>query len=132
MAGSLFDRITRGDGGERMDVNESIRLHIERLFTSRQGSVPTQPDDYGLPDLNDLTLSKAELSQQNCRSMTACIRKYEPRLVNPKVSEKPVQGHPFIQEFVITAEVYDSDGQLRPWRWEIALENGRIRKEHEF
>lgn len=128
MAGSLFDRITKWEEGVSMDEDESIRLHIERIFTSRQGSVQTLPDDYGLPDLNDLTLSKYELAQKNCRTMTACIKKYETRLINPDVSEKTIQGHPFIQEFVITAEAYDSEGRLRPWRWEIAMENGRIRK----
>lgn len=131
MSGSLFDRITRGEAGAKMDEDESIRLHIERMFTSRQGSVPTLPEDYGLPDLNDLTLSKFDLTQKNCRTMTACIRKYEKRLVNPEVSEKPVQGLPFIQQFVITAQKYDENGKLVPWRWEMTLENGRIRK-HEF
>lgn len=128
MAGSLFDRITRGEAGAKMDDDESIRLHIERVFTSRQGSVPTLPEDYGLPDLNDLTLSKFELSEKNCRSMAACLRKFEPRLVNPEVHEKAVQSQPFIQEFVITAQKIDADGNLVPWRWEIALENGRMRK----
>lgn len=132
MAGSLFDRITRGEEGVRMDEDESIRLHIERMFTSRQGSVLTLPDDYGLPDLNDLTLSKHELSRKNCRSMTECVKKYEPRLVNPEVSENPIQGYPFIQEFVITAQKYDAGGRLKPWRLEIALENGRIQERHEF
>ena len=128
MAGSLFDRITRGEAGVSMDEDESIRLHIERIFTSRQGTVPTLPYDYGLPDLNDLTLSKFELGEKNCRTMTTCLRNYEPRLVDPEVSEKEIQDHPFIQEFVITAQKMDEDGNLVPWRWEIALENGRIRK----
>lgn len=128
MAGSLFDRITQGEAGTKMDEDEAIRLHIERMFTSRQGSVPTLPDDYGLPDLNDLTLSKYELSQKNCRIMTACIRKYEKRLVNPEVSEKSIPGKPFIQEFEITAQKYDEDGRLMPWCWQVRLENGRIRK----
>lgn len=128
MAGSLFDRITQGEAGVRMDEDESIRLHIERMFTSRQGSVVTLPDDYGLPDLNDLTLSRFELSQKNCRIMTDCVRKYEKRLVDPEVSEKSVQGNPFVQEFVITAQKYGADGRLLPWRWELTMENGKIRK----
>jgi len=129
MAGSLFDRLTLGEAGMKMDEDESIRLHIERMFTSRQGSVPTLPDDYGLPDLNDLTLSKYELSQKNCQIMTMCISKYEKRLVNPEVSESPSQGKPFIQHFLITAQKYGEDGRMLPWRWEMTLENGRIRKE---
>ena len=33
MAGSLFDRLTRGDEGARMSEDESIRLHLLRLLT---------------------------------------------------------------------------------------------------
>jgi type VI secretion system protein len=129
MAGSLFDRLTLGEAGMKMDEDESIRLHIGRMFTARQGSVPTLPDDYGLPDLNDLTLSKYELSQKNCQIMAACISKYEKRLVNSKVSESPTSpGEPFTQRFLITAEKYDEDGRIIPWKWEVTLENGRIRE----
>ena len=35
MAGSLFDRLTRGDEGARMSEDESIRLHLLRLLTAR-------------------------------------------------------------------------------------------------
>ena len=40
MPGSLFDRMTRGEEGARMSEDESIRLHLLRLLTARQGSVP--------------------------------------------------------------------------------------------
>ncbi len=50
MPGSLFERITLGTAGERMDEDESIRRHILRMFTARQGSVQALPD-YGLPTL---------------------------------------------------------------------------------
>ena len=132
MAGSLFDRITLGEAGMKMDEDESIRLHIERIFTSRQGSVPTLPDDYGLPDLNDLTLSRYELSQKNCRIMTMCIKKYEKRLINPKVTEKTSQDKPFIQQFVIAAQKSGEDGSLTPWHLEITIENGLLQKDHEL
>jgi type VI secretion system protein len=128
MAGSLFDRLTLGEEGMRMDEDESIRLHIARMFISRQGSVPTLPDDYGLPDLNDLTLSKYELAQKNCHIMTECIRKYEKRLVNPKVHEKADQDRPFIRQFEITAQKHDATGVLTPWKWVMTFENGRIVK----
>ena len=128
MAGSLFDRLTLSEAGAKMDEDESIRRNIERIFTARQGSVSTLPDDYGLPDLNDLTLARYELSQKNCRAMTDCLRKYEPRLVDPEVIEKESQTQPFIQEFVITAHKHDDEGRLTTWRWEMVFENGRIRK----
>jgi type VI secretion system protein len=128
MAGSLFDRITKGEVGMNMDEDESIRLHIERMFISRQGSVPTLPDDYGLPDLNDLSLSKFELAQKNCLDMTECIRKYEKRLINPEVRQKANQDRPFIQLFEIIAQKETEDGALMPWSWVMTFENGRIVK----
>lgn len=128
MAGSLFDRMTLGEASMNMGEDESIRLHIERMFTSRQGSVPTLPEDYGLPDLNDLTLSKYELTQKNCQALSECIRKYEKRLVNTEVKEKEQQEKHFIQQFEITAQKLNADGSVVPWKWVMTLENGRIHK----
>jgi len=128
MAGSLFDRLTMGEAGIKMDEDESIRLHIERMFTSRQGSVPTLPDTYGLPDLNDLTLSQYELTQKNCQIISECIRNHEKRLVNPEVREKKHQDKAFIQQFEVVAQRYDEEGNLIPWNWVFTFENGRVRK----
>ena len=77
MAGSLFDRLTRGDEGARMSEDESIRLHLLRLLTARQGSVQALPD-YGLPDLNDLTLSRAELILETCRAVKNAFNAMSP------------------------------------------------------
>jgi type VI secretion system protein len=120
--------LTLGEAGRLMDEDESIRRNLARLFTARRGSAPIA-DDYGLPELNDLSLSRAELVAGNCRAMTACIRKYEPRLLDPVVREKPDTGEGFMQGYLITAQKRDGKGRPAPWRWELALENGRVRNE---
>ena len=38
MAGSLFERLTLGEAGARMDEDSSIRNNLVRMFTARQGS----------------------------------------------------------------------------------------------
>ena len=60
MAGSLFEKLVLGRQGAEMDEDESIRCNLSRVLGARQGAVQALPD-YGLPDINDLTLSRSEL-----------------------------------------------------------------------
>jgi type VI secretion system protein len=126
MAGSLFERLTKGDAGASMDEDESIRQHLLRMFIARQGSVQMLPD-YGLPDINDLTLSRAELIRETCASLKMCIERYEPRLVNADVVHQPLPDSPFTLGFHISAMQYDAHGNLRPWQWDISFEGDKVR-----
>lgn len=126
MAGSLFDRLTRGDEGARMSEDESIRLHLLRLLTARQGSVQALPD-YGLPDLNDLTLSRAELILETCRAVKKCIQRYEPRLTDVEVSHQALPESLFAMGFRIAALKVNSDGTTAPWQWSISLNGDKVR-----
>ena len=126
MAGSLFDRLTRGDEGARMSEDESIRLHLLRLLTARQGSVQALPD-YGLPDLNDLTLSRAELILETCRAVKKCIQRYEPRLTDVEVSHQALAESLFAMGFRIAALQVGSDGTTAPWQWSISLNGDKVR-----
>lgn len=126
MPGSLFDRMTRGEEGARMSEDESIRLHLLRLLTARQGSVQALPD-YGLPDLNDLTLSRAELISETCRAVQACIRRYEPRLTEVRVVPQSLSESLFAMGFRITALKRDPDGKTSPWQWDIAMNGDKVR-----
>lgn len=126
MAGSLFDRLTRGEAGARMDDDESIRLHLLRMLTARQGAVQALPD-YGLPDINDLTLSRAELLKETSKAIQECVEKYEPRLQGISVSHQPLPGSPFTMGFRISAMKYDAHGVLAPWQWSISLEGDKVR-----
>lgn len=128
MEGSLFDRITRGLAEPPVDEDESIRLHLIRMFTARQGSVQSIPD-YGLPDLNDLTLSRAELINETCMAIQKCIEKYEPRLSCVKVTHLP-SGDPstaFAIEVRITAIKLGIHGTNNLWDYGLFLDGNKVR-----
>jgi type VI secretion system protein len=110
-----------------MDEDESIRRHLLRMFIARQGSVQALPD-YGLPDINDLSLSRADLIKDTCAALKTCINLYEPRLVNADVAHQPLPDSPFIIGFHISAMKYDAQGHLRPWEWEITFEGDKMRE----
>lgn len=126
MAGSLFDRLVRGDAGAHMDEDESIRLHLLRMLTTRQGAVQALPD-YGLPDLNDLSLSRAEVIRQCCLAIEGCIEKYEPRLCGVIVSHTPLDEGQFAMGFRIEAVRLCSDGSQVPWRWSVTMDGAQVR-----
>lgn len=124
MAGSLFERLTLGEAGMRMDEDSSIRAHLMRMLTSRQGSVQTLPD-YGLPDLNDLTLSRSELELECAKAIEDCIERYEPRLCDVQVSPAKLDDAPFTMAFSISAMKKSDDGALSPWQWVMSMDSGK-------
>lgn len=126
MAGSLFDRLTRGEAGLRMDEDESIRLHLMRMLTTRQGAVQALPD-YGLPDLNDLSLSRAEVIRQCCAAIEKCIAGYEPRLQGAKVGYLHLEESQFVMAFRIEAMRTDADGRQVPWRWAVVMDGDQVK-----
>jgi type VI secretion system protein len=126
MAGSLFDRLTRGEPGRRMDDDESIRLHLLRMLTTRQGAAQALPD-YGLPDLNDLSLSRAEVALQCCAAIEMCISQYEPRLAGAKVRYASLDDGLFAMGFHIEAMRVEADGRLIPWSWSVVMDGDQVR-----
>lgn len=122
MNGSLFDKLINTNGA-KIDEDESIRRHLLRLLTARAGSVQALPD-YGLPDLNNLHLSKAELLNAICLSIQNCIIKYEPRLTEPKVSSLAISNNSINLIFSIQAKKVNTDGTSLPWKWNVTL-NGQ-------
>ena len=90
MAGSLFERLTLGQAGMEMSDDESIRHNLSRVLGTRQGAVQALPD-YGLPDINDLTLSRSELQTMLSSAIERLIALYEPRLRNPRVASLPMR-----------------------------------------
>ncbi len=126
MAGSLFDRLTRGHAGLCMDDDESIRLHLLRMLTTRQGAVQSLPD-YGLPDLNDLSMSRAEVILQCCAAISSCVAKYEPRLIAVDVQYVQQEDAQFTMAFRIKATRVDDSGAHVPWQWSVAMDGARMR-----
>lgn len=127
MGGSLFDRLVRGGQGAAMDEDESIRLSLLRMLTTRQGSVQAIPD-YGLPDLNDLSLSISEIVKQSGAAIEACIEKYEPRLSGVAVRCEQIPRNVLAMQFSISAKKREENGQIVPWNWSIRMNGDKIQE----
>ena len=125
MAGSLFERLTLGPRAEKLSEDESIRMHLVRLLTTRQGAVQALPD-YGLPDLNDLTLSRSELITQSAAEVQRCIAMYEPRLAEAQVAPFTLEDGPFTMGFTVTAMKVDEDGKKTPWSMELSISGAKV------
>ena len=107
-----------------MDEDESIRCNLSRVLGARQGAVQALPD-YGLPDINDLTLSRSELQSMLSSAIEQLVVRYEPRLRNPRVMSLPMREEsPFTLLFSIQAERIRRDGRLEPWTWTISVDEG--------
>ena len=127
MAGSLFEKLVLGRQGAEMDEDESIRCNLSRVLGARQGAVQALPD-YGLPDINDLTLSRSELQSMLSSAIEQLVVRYEPRLRNPRVMSLPMREEsPFTLLFSIQAERIRRDGRLEPWTWTISVDEGKCR-----
>ncbi|MDR2367603.1 MAG: type VI secretion system baseplate subunit TssE [Deltaproteobacteria bacterium] len=127
MGGSLFERLTMGPEAEALDENESIRNHLLRFLTTRQGAVQTLPD-YGLPDINDLGLSKSELLGECCRVIAEGIERYEPRLTDVKVAVARENQGPMTLVFSISGRKVSENGDVSPWRWAFSLDNLKFKQ----
>ncbi|WP_296304300.1 type VI secretion system baseplate subunit TssE [uncultured Desulfovibrio sp.] len=127
MAGSLFERLTLGQAGADMSEDESIRGNLSRVLGARQGAVQALPS-YGLPDINDLTLSRCELQSMLSAAIERLVADYEPRLRNPRVVSLPMrEDAPFTLFFSIQAEKIRHDGRLEPWTWTVSVDEGKCR-----
>lgn len=107
--GSLFERLG-GDAARRPPNAEraallSVASHLSRMLSTRAGSVQALPD-YGLPDLNDMRLSRHDSVQQARAEIESFISRYEPRLRQVRVTPVARNHDPLQLAFTI-------EGQLR-------------------
>lgn len=100
---SLFERLD-GLVPARTDSVACIAAHLERMLSTRAGSVQALPD-YGLPDLNDMRLSLHESLSQSRLAIERFIQAYEPRLGNVRVRRREGAYNPLVLAFVIEATV---------------------------
>jgi len=90
-------------------LGDPIRNHLSLLFNARQGSVEHLPD-YGMPDMSSY-YSDYPASLTGLRAaVEALIRKYEPRLSNPRVRLIGSDNAEFKVSMVITGEIEEGDG----------------------
>ena len=118
---SLFERL-EGLAPARSGSVASIAAHLEKMLSTRAGSVLTLPD-YGLPDLNDMRLSLHESLSQSRLSIERFIQVYEPRLSNVRVRGLPDTGNPLVLAFVIEATLL-IDGVMQPVVFNAQLAGG--------
>ncbi len=83
---------------------ESVLEHLQRLFNTRQGSVPIR-DDYGLPDFNDLVAHHGQTMPSIIRTMREQIEQFEPRIRNVNVKHIPDPDKPLSLEFQVSGEL---------------------------
>lgn len=121
--GSLFERLA----GETVCANvshengvmASVAAHLSKMLSTRAGSVQTLPD-YGLPDLNDMSLSLHDSLTQARSAIEGFIERYEPRLSAVQVISVPRKDDPFRLLFSIEG-LLDVAGIKRQVRFNASL-----------
>lgn len=122
MAGyrGFFARIAAGATPHKnplIDV-ESIVEHLRYLLNTRVGEAATVPD-YGIEDLSDLTHLFPEAADNWKLSIRYTIEKYEQRLTQVRVKQRPT-GNPLIIGFELTARLtHDTNQRLLTWQTEV-------------
>ncbi|WP_459199808.1 type VI secretion system baseplate subunit TssE [Pseudomonas tremae] len=119
--GSLFERLALdvqhqhsycGDEGRLM---ASIASHLSKLLGTRAGNVKMLPD-YGLPDLNNMSVSLYDSLRQSREAIENVIWAYEPRLSDIYVLPEENKGSVLRRQFFVNACV-EVDGIKKPVRF---------------
>lgn len=122
--GSLFERLagetaSRDSVGHEDNVMTSVAAHLSKMLSTRAGSVQALPD-YGLPDLNDMSLSLHESLTHARNAIEGFIESYEPRLSAVQVTSLPRVDDPFRLLFAIEG-LLDVAGIKRQVRFNATL-----------
>jgi type VI secretion system protein len=100
-------------------VGDPVRAHLALLLNSRQGALQNLPD-YGLPDVSAF-YSDYPSSMGQLRSLIErLIKKYEPRLLNPRVRLLGTDPKEFRASFLITGEI-EEDEQITPVQYRTTI-----------
>lgn len=98
------------DGQSIYMVNEeqqqilSILSHLRRMFNCRRGTIQHLPD-YGLPDISEVYEKMPNSILLLKEAITNCIKKYEPRLKNVRITEKKESEVVFRIRFLISGQI---------------------------
>jgi type VI secretion system protein len=122
--GSLFERlagetVSRANASHENSVMASVAAHLSKMLSTRAGSVQTLPD-YGLPDLNDMSLSLHDSLTHARSAIEGFIERYEPRLKAVQVISVPREDDPFRLLFAIEG-LLEVAGIKRQVRFSAAL-----------
>ena len=129
---SLIGRITDSDKeshySTRLDeavLVDSVLEHLQKLLNIRQGSVEML-QDYGLPDFNDLSHKFPYAINEIQRMIRDCIRKYEPRLTQVRVTHVQDEDDPLSLRYDITARLEMDDRKTNIWFETILDAAGKV------
>jgi type VI secretion system protein len=89
---TTFDILTQSPGSHVEQVGrtpressyQSVKSHLQRLLSCRQGSLVHLPD-YGLPDIAALYLGLPYTRDHIMACLRHCIATYEPRIRHPHI-----------------------------------------------
>ncbi|UCE55521.1 MAG: type VI secretion system baseplate subunit TssE [Desulfobacterales bacterium] len=115
----------RRGGPDPKRMIDSIVRHLERILNTRRGSAQIG-EDYGIPDVSDLTSGLPDTLRDLERMIRNTIQKYEPRLKAVRVKLIPQDEDMLAVSFQIIARliledekdpvvfesVMDSDGKV--------------------
>jgi type VI secretion system protein len=120
MKQALFENLTGhfldGTPVESVPVNTrgimSIMDHLNRLFNTREGSLP-HLKDYGLPDISEIYRKMPHGIEELQKAIKRTVEKYEPRLVKVKVTPRETDPTDFRLVFILSGELAEGGGLVR-------------------
>ncbi len=133
---ALFESITGTflDGTPLEAVAENKRLiysimdHLNRMFNTRNGSIP-HLKDYGLPDISEIYRKVPEGIEELKAAVKRTVERYEPRLKNVRVVRRDDNQKDARLVFILSGEIkkgglvrfqttFISTGnsQISPWK----------------
>jgi type VI secretion system protein len=84
----------------------SIMDHLNRLFNTREGSLP-HLKDYGLPDISEIYRKMPHGIEELQKAIKRTVERYEPRLHKIKVIPRDTDAKEFKLVFILSAELRD-------------------------
>jgi type VI secretion system protein len=90
----------------------SIMDHLNRLFNSREGSLP-HLKDYGLPDISEIYRKMPHGIEELQKAIKRTVEKYEPRLRKVKVTPRETDPKDFRLVFILSGELTEGGGLVR-------------------
>jgi type VI secretion system protein len=82
----------------------SIMDHLNRLFNTREGSLP-HLKDYGLPDISEIYRKMPHGIEELQKAIKRTVEQYEPRLHKIKVVPRDSDTPDFKLVFILTGEL---------------------------
>lgn len=84
---------------------ESILNHLKKMLNTRVGNSLTQPQDYGMIDLNEIRMNMPDSITNVQNNIKNMIEKYEPRLKNVKIEHINSGDDLMILKFKVIADI---------------------------